>query len=170
MVIPLEDFPKLREEKLKGKTLVATSGFFDPLHPGHASCICDSKDFGDILVVILNGDNQCITKKGKPFMPAVDRANVIDKLRGVDYVVIYDHPTRYDSCEPLKIIRPDVFTKGGDRDTKKRVPEVATVEKHGGIVEYNVGDPKMWSSSNYLEEWYQFRKKQEENEKKKSLS
>jgi hypothetical protein len=28
----------------------------------------------------------------------------------------------------------------------------------------------MWSSSNYLEEWYQFRKKQEENEKKKSLS
>jgi rfaE bifunctional protein nucleotidyltransferase chain/domain len=163
MVIPLEEFPKLREETLKGKKVVATSGFFDPLHPGHASCIVQSKKFGDILVVILNGDNQCITKKGKPFMPAKDRANVIDYLKEVDYVVIYDHPTRYDSCEPLEIIRPDVFTKGGDRDSAKKVPEVEIIEKYGGIVEYNVGDPKMWSSSNYLEEWYQFRKSQEEN-------
>ena len=165
MVIPLEDFPKLREEKLKGKKIVATSGFFDPPHPGHASCICDSKKFGDILVVIVNGDMQCITKKGKEFMPALDRANVIKHLEGVDYVVIYDHPTRYDSCEPLEIIRPNVFTKGGDRDDAKKVPEVEVVEKYKGRVEYNVGDPKMWSSSNYIEEWYQFRKSQE-NEKK----
>ena len=95
-------------------------------------------------------------------MPAIDRANVIDKFVGVDYVVMYDHPTRYDSCEPLEIIKPHVFTKGGDRDNAKKVPEAEVVEKYGGRVEYNVGDPKMWSSSNYLEEWYQFRKSQEE--------
>ena len=163
MIIPLEDFPKLREEKLKGKKIVSTSGFFDPIHPGHASIITESKKFGDILVVILNGNNQCITKKGKPFMPENDRAYVIDKLKGVDYVVIYDHPTRYDSCEPLEVIKPDVFTKGGDRDSAKKVPEAEVVEKYGGRVEYNVGDPKIWSSSNYLEEWYQFRKSQEES-------
>lgn len=163
MVIPLEDFPKLRETKLKGKSIVCTSGFFDPLHPGHASCIVESKKFADILVVVVNGDMQCITKKGKPFMPAIDRANVIDYLKEVDYVVIYDHPTRYDSCEPLEIIKPDVFTKGGDRDSKKKVPEAEVVEKYGGRVEYNVGDPKMWSSSNYLEEWYQFRKSEEKD-------
>ena len=98
-------------------------------------------------------------------MPALDRANVIKHLEGVDYVVIYDHPTRYDSCEPLEIIRPNVFTKGGDRDDAKKVPEVEVVEKYNGRVEYNVGDPKMWSSSNYLEEWYQFRKSQEEENK-----
>lgn len=156
MVIELNDFPKEREEKLQGKTVVATSGFFDPLHPGHASCITESKKFGDILVVIVNGDMQCITKKGKPFMPAVDRANLIDHLKGVDYVVIYDHPTKYDSCEPIEVVKPDVFTKGGDRDSAKVVPEVEIVEGYGGRVEYNVGDPKMWSSSNYLSEWEEF--------------
>ena len=161
MIVELKDFSKLREKELKDKKIVCTSGFFDPMHPGHASVITESKKFGDILVVVLNGDQQCVTKKGKPFMPAIDRANVIDKFQGVDYVVIYDHPTRYDSCEALEIIQPHVFTKGGDRDEKKKVPEAEVVEKHGGRVEYNVGDPKMWSSSNYLEEWYQFKKSQE---------
>jgi len=162
MVIPFKEFADIREKQLQRKKIVATSGFFDPMHPGHASVITESKKFGDILVVILNGDQQCVTKKGKPFMPAIDRANVIDKFVGVDYVVMYDHPTRYDSCEPLEIIKPHVFTKGGDRDNAKKVPEAEVVEKYGGRVEYNVGDPKMWSSSNYLEEWYQFRKSQEE--------
>ena len=162
MVIELKDFPKESEEKLQGKTVVATSGFFDPLHPGHASCITESKKFGDILVVIVNGDMQCVTKKGKPFMPALDRANLIDHLKGVDYVVIYDHPTKYDSCEPIEVGKPDVFTKGGDRDSAKVVPEVEIVEGYGGRVEYNVGDPKMWSSSNYLSEWEEFVKSKKE--------
>lgn len=156
MIISLEDFPKLREEKLRGKKIVCTSGFFDPIHPGHISCITESKKFGDILVVVLNGDNQCITKKGKPFMPAKDRAYVIDNLKEVDYVVIYDHLSKYDCSEAIEIIKPDVFTKGGDRDTAKKVPEVETVEGSGGRVEYNVGDPKVWSSSNYLQEWVDF--------------
>ncbi len=156
MIISLEDFPKLREEKLQGKKIICTSGFFDPIHPGHISCITESKKFGDILVVVLNGDNQCITKKGKPFMPAKDRAYVVDNLKEVDYVVIYDHLNRYDCSEAIEIIKPDVFTKGGDRDTAKKVPEVETVERGGGRVEYNVGDPKVWSSSNYLQEWVDF--------------
>jgi glycerol-3-phosphate cytidylyltransferase len=162
MVVPLEKFPEIREKELKGKTIVATCGFFDPPHPGHASCITESKKFGDILVVIINGDMQCVTKKGKPFMPAIDRANLVDQLKGVDYVVIYDHPTRYDSCEPIEIVKPDVFTKGGDRDNSKVVPEFEIVEGYGGRVEFNVGDPKVWSSSNYLSEWEEFAKSREE--------
>lgn len=160
MVIDYKEFEKTRNN-IGNKTIVCTSGFFDPIHPGHISCIRESKKFGDILVVVLNGNNQCITKKGKPFIPAKDRAYIIDNLRDVDYVVTYDHPTKYDSCEALEIVKPHVFTKGGDRDEAKKVPEVEVVEKHGGRVEYNVGNPKVWSSSNYLEEWYQFRAKQE---------
>jgi len=156
MVISLNEFPRIKEEVLKDKKIVCTSGFFDPIHPGHASIITESKKFGDILVVVVNGDMQCITKKGKPFMPAKDRAYIVDSLKNVDYTVIYDHPTRYDSCEPLEIIKPDVFTKGGDRDEKNKVPEAEVVEKYGGKVEYNVGDPKIWSSSNYLQEWVDF--------------
>ncbi len=156
MIISLEQFPRIKSKELKNKKIVCTSGFFDPIHPGHISIITQSKKFGDILIVILNGDMQCITKKGKPFMSAKDRAYIIDNIDGVDYTVIYDHPTRYDSCEPLGIIKPNVFTKGGDRDEKNKVPEADIVEKNGGKVEYNVGDPKIWSSSNYLQEWVDF--------------
>jgi glycerol-3-phosphate cytidylyltransferase len=156
MIISLEKFPKLRNTILKDKRIVASSGYFDPLHPGHASYITESKKYGDILVVIVNGDKQCTTKKGKPFMPALDRARVVDHLKEVDYVIIYDHPTRLDSIEAIDIIRPNIFTKGGDRDNSKKVPEFELIESYGGKVKFNVGDPKMWSSSNYLEEWEAF--------------
>lgn len=161
MILSPQEFAKLRETELKDKKIVATCGFFDPIHPGHISCIRESKKFGDTLVVILNGDQQCITKKGKPFIPAKDRAYIIDNLKDVDYVVIYDHPSKYDSCEALEIVRPDVFTKGGDRDSANKVPEAEVVESYGGKVEYNVGDPKIWSSSNYLAEWVEFSKTKE---------
>lgn len=169
MVIPLEKFPRLREEKLKGKTIVATSTFMDPPHPGHTSCIVESKKFGDIMVVIIDGDQICKTKKGRPFMPEMDRAELANDLKGVDYVVIYNHPTEYSILGALEVIKPDVFTKGGDRNEKDRnnpkspfKKEADFIESYGGRIEYNVGKPKMWSSSNYLEEWYQFRKSQEE--------
>lgn len=160
MIIPIDEFPKLREEKLKGKTIVSTSGFFDPLHPGHTSCIVESKTLGDVLVVVVNGDQICKTKKGKPFMPEMDRAQIVNDLKGVDYVVIYDHPTEYSVLGALKIIKPDVFAKGGDRNEKDRnTPnsplklEADFIESYGGRIEYNVGKLKEWSSSNYLEEW-----------------
>lgn len=169
MIIPLEDFPRIRETELKGKKIVSTCGWFDPIHPGHISCIMDSKKFGDILVVIVNGDQQAVTKKGKAFMPAVDRAYQVDCIKNVDYTVIYDHPTEYSSLEAIKIIKPDVLTKGGDRDPKDAnnpesplYKEMKFIESYGGRVEFGVGKEKQWSSSNYLEEWYQFRKSQEE--------
>ena len=156
MSIPLEDFPKLREEKLKGKKIVAASGFFDPIHPGHVSYIMESKKFGDVLVVIVDGDQRAVTKKGKAFMAELDRARIVDGIKGVDYVVIYNHPTKNDCIEAVDIIKPDVFTKGGDRAAREDIPEYDTIEKNGGRIEFNVGDPKYWSSSNYLQEWVDF--------------
>ncbi|MGI6444061.1 MAG: adenylyltransferase/cytidyltransferase family protein [Candidatus Dojkabacteria bacterium] len=156
MIIPLEDFPKLREEKLKGKKIVAASGFFDPIHPGHVSYIMESKKFGDVLVVIIDGDQRAVTKKGKAFMAELDRARIVDGIKGVDYVVIYNHPTKNDCIEAVDIIKPDVFTKGGDRAAREDIPEYDTIEKNSGRIEFNVGDPKYWSSSNYLQEWVDF--------------
>ncbi|KUK77529.1 MAG: hypothetical protein XD93_0262 [candidate division WS6 bacterium 34_10] len=168
MVIPLEDFPKIREEKLKDKTIVCTSTFMDPPHPGHTSSIRESKKFGDIMVVIIDGDTRAINKKGKPFMPAVDRAQIADDIKGVDYVVIHEDPDAWHCADAIKIIRPDVFTKGGDRDEDSRNNpksglkyEADVIESYGGRIQYNVGKPKKWSSSKYLEEWVDFVNSQE---------
>ena len=53
--------------------VVATSGGFDPIHPGHISCIIESQVYGDVLVVIVNGDSFLTEKKGKPFQDVETR-------------------------------------------------------------------------------------------------
>lgn len=164
MIIKLDQFPEIRKNDLAGKRIVCTSGFFDPIHPGHISCIREAKKLGDVLVVVVNGDNQAVIKKGKAFLPAVDRAYVVDSIKDVDYTVIYDSEQTKDSVGAVKIIKPDIFAKGGDRDAKSNVPEVDVVQLYGGEVVYNVGDPKLWSSSNYLQEWVEFVNSQKDRE------
>jgi D-beta-D-heptose 7-phosphate kinase/D-beta-D-heptose 1-phosphate adenosyltransferase len=163
MIIELKDISSLKENKLKGKKIVCTSGYFDPIHPGHISCILEAKKFGDILIVIVDGDSRAINKKGKPFIPAKDRAEIVDAIRGVDYVVIHENPNATDVTEVLDIIRPNVFAKGGDRNDKDRNDpnsglkrEADLIESYGGKIEYGVGKEKIWSSSNYLQEWVDF--------------
>lgn len=114
MILDISEYSKFRDENLKGKTVVVTSGFFDPLHPGHVSLFEESKKLGDILVVLLNGDMQAVAKKGKAFMPAQDRAYIINALKYVDHVVIYDAQDRTDSNEAIAIMKPEIFAKGGD--------------------------------------------------------
>ena len=163
MIIDLKDFPKIKKLVIKDKTLVCTSGWYDPIHPGHISYLREASKLADFHVAVVNGDMQAVTKKGKPFIPAKERAYIVNSLPFVDFVVIYDHQNKYDCCEALDIIKPTIFAKGGDRDTKAKVPEAEIVEKDGGKVMYNIGDPKLWSSSNYLEEWVEFKNSQKVN-------
>ena len=163
MIIEVNQFPEIREKKLQGKTVVCTSGYFDPIHPGHISCLLESKKFGDVFVVIIDGDSRSINKKGKPFIPAKDRAEIVDAIKGVDYVVIHENPAATNCLEVVEVIRPDVFTKGGDRNDKDRNDpksglkvEADFIESYGGHIEYGVGAQKVWSSSNYLQEWVDF--------------
>ena len=65
-IVTLEEFSKIRKTIDLGR-IVATSGGFDPIHPGHASCLIESKKLGDTLVVIVNGDGFLRNKKGKAF-------------------------------------------------------------------------------------------------------
>lgn len=64
-IVNFDEFNQIRDQLGK---IVWTSGGFDPLHPGHASCIVESKQYGDTLVVVVNGDSFLQRKKGKPFM------------------------------------------------------------------------------------------------------
>jgi D-beta-D-heptose 7-phosphate kinase/D-beta-D-heptose 1-phosphate adenosyltransferase len=136
--------------------IVCTSGGFDPLHPGHASCIIESKQYGDTLVVVVNGDNFLQRKKGKAFMDLQTRCHLVASLREVDYVIpfeIEDDPT---VCQALRLLRPDVFTKGGDRVDNTNIPEWQVCQELGIELVSQVGRPKLWSSSDFLKEWGEF--------------
>ena len=48
--------------------VVATSGYFDPIHVGHLECLELASKLGDKLIVIINSDHQAKLKKGDVFM------------------------------------------------------------------------------------------------------
>ena len=62
------------------KTLVLVTGGFDPLHSGHIAYFRAAKQLGDTLVVGVNSDAWLVRKKGRAFMPWLERMNIV-KLR-----------------------------------------------------------------------------------------
>lgn len=153
-ILTLDEFARLRDERDLG-TIVATSGGFDPIHPGHISCLVESKKRGDTLVVVVNGDWFLRTKKGKPFQDMATRCAIVSAIRGVDYVVKLEIEGDTTVAPALRAIRPRYFTKGGDRVKGKTLPESeeAACRDLGIEILDGVGLAKLWSSSNFLEEW-----------------
>ena len=68
--------------------VVATSGYFDPLHVGHLECLEMAAELGDKLIVIVNSDLQAKLKKGESFMKEEDRMRIVSKLDCVDEVFL----------------------------------------------------------------------------------
>ena len=134
-------------------TIVCTSGGFDPIHPGHASCIIESKKYGDTLVVIVNGDSFLRLKKGYPFMDLRTRSLIVSCIRNVDYVITFEIEGDRTVIEALRRIRPHVFTKGGDCVDEITIPEWPVCRELGIKVITGVGFYKEWSSSDLLRRW-----------------
>jgi cytidyltransferase-like protein len=150
------DFDAIERMRDELGTIVCTSGGFDPLHPGHASCIIESAKLGDTLIVVVNGDGFLTAKKGRPFQDLATRCHIVACLRGVDYVVPFEIENDSTVCEALRRIRPHVFTKGGDRKDLDTIPEWDVCQKHGIRIEAGVGLDKSWSSSDFLRTWGEY--------------
>lgn len=127
------------------RKVVAVSGYFDPLHIGHVRYLQAAKRLGDKLVVILNNDGQARLKKGAPFMLERERREILQALRCVDDVILSIDTDR-TVRETLKIVRPDIFAKGGD-STGENTPEQDVCDEIGCIVFFGVGGEKIQSSS-----------------------
>ncbi len=154
-ILSLEEFSDIRES-LEG-SLVLTSGGYDPIHPGHLSCIVDSKNYGDYLIVLVNGDWFLDHKKGRHLMNLKIRSEIVAAIRGVDFVVPFEIENDLTVNVALETIVPDVFTKGGDRVDAQTIPEWDICEANDIEIVTGVGDSKGHSSSNLLEDWYEHR-------------
>lgn len=111
---------------------VFTNGCFDILHAGHIKLLREARGFGDRLIVGLNSDDSVRRLKGptRPINCADDRKTVLEAIRYVDQVVIFEEDT------PLELIRklqPDVLVKGSDYGEGKIVGE-SEVLSWGGAV------------------------------------
>ena len=92
---------------------VFTNGCFDVLHRGHIELLKFSKRIGDQLVVGLNSDESIKRIKGsdRPINNQKDRKMMLEELRCVDKVIIFDEDTPYDL---IQSVNPDIIVKGGD--------------------------------------------------------
>jgi len=142
-----------------------TSGGYDPIHPGHISCLIESAreiqkgHTGPAsLIVVVNGDEFLTRKKGTPFQPLKVRCQIISTIRSVDYVIPFSasDPDDMGVGEALERIRPHAFLKGGDRCNAENIPEWGICKRLNIDLITGMGDKKFWSSSNFLEEWGKF--------------
>jgi rfaE bifunctional protein nucleotidyltransferase chain/domain len=93
--------------------IVFTNGCFDILHRVNIEYLKQSKKLGTYLIVGINSDNSARRLKGeyRPVNNQWDRKSILEELRCVDEVIIFEEDTPY---ELIKRIGPDIITKGGD--------------------------------------------------------
>lgn len=138
-----------------GHNLIVTSGGFDPMHVGHLRCLQETASVAmrwgtnSKVAVIVNGDGFLLRKKGFAFMPEAERLEIIAGVEGIDFVVPWDDGGQ-TVTGALEVLRPRVFTKGGDRDSAQNVPEFDLCDKIGCKVLFGVGGGKIQSSSDLV--------------------
>ena len=135
MIIPREYIKEACDTvRADGGTIVFTNGCFDILHAGHIRYLTAAEAMGDFLVVGLNSDASVrrLKGEGRPIVSEADRAEVLDALRAVDIVTIFDEPT---AEELVRLVRPNVYVKGGDYSLDT-LPEAKIVQAAGGRVEF----------------------------------
>jgi rfaE bifunctional protein nucleotidyltransferase chain/domain len=138
------------EARARGATCAVANGAFDLLHVGHVRYLRAARELvgsGGLLIVGVNSDASVRASKGphRPVLPERERAEIVDAVKGVDCVVLFDQPTAADLLFEL---RPDLHVKGTDY-TAGTVPERELVERFGGRTVI-AGDPKDHSTTDLI--------------------
>lgn len=128
--------------------IVFTNGCFDIIHPGHVELLKQARGFGTKLIVAINSDLSVRRIKGspRPFFTQLDRAGILESLRWVDEVRIFDESTPENL---IREIKPDVLVKGGDWQINEIVGG-NFVQSYGGKV-FTIPLKKGYSSSALVE-------------------
>lgn len=141
---PEDLVPILEEARQRGLKVVTANGCFDLIHVGHVRYLYGAKAHGDLLIVAVNTDAsmRMIKPDRPPVTPDVERMEILAAFEPVDYVVPLEGRTPESL---LRLLRPDVHTKGTDY-TLEMIPERLIVQEYGGRVAI-VGDPKDHSTT-----------------------
>ena len=116
---------------------VFTNGCFDVLHRGHVELLKFCKRIGDHVVVGLNSDDSIrrIKGEGRPINTLKDRKMMLEELRCVDKVIVFEEDTPYSLIQSLN---PDIIVKGGDYTPEQVVgKDLAEVVIFGTIDGYS---------------------------------
>jgi len=118
---------------------VFTNGCFDIIHRGHIELLKYCASLGEVIVG-LNSDNSVKRLKGlhRPINNATDRKFLLESLRSVSKVIIFEEDTPYNL---IKSIKPDLIVKGGDYSPHKVIgQDLCRVEIFQTIQGYSTSD------------------------------
>ena len=96
--------------KSEGYSIVFTNGCFDIIHAGHIQYLKEARALGDKLILGLNSDRSVKELKGvsRPINNQKDRKVVLEALRMVDFVVVFDESTPLNL---IKKVNPNILVK-----------------------------------------------------------
>ena len=123
-----------RARRERGTKLVVTNGCFDILHLGHVTYLENARNFGDALLLGVNGDAGVRGLKGptRPVNSESDRAAVLAALESVTVCCIFPEQT---ATKFLAAAQPDIYVKGGDYTLETlNQDERRAVESAGGKI------------------------------------
>jgi len=133
MIIEIKELLyEIAQLKKEGKKIVFTNGCFDIIHTGHVHYLSEAKLLGDILIIGMNTDSSVSRLKGsdRPLNNQEDRALILDSLKPVDFVILFDEDTPFNLINSIK---PDILVKGGDYKIENIIG-ADVVQKNGGEV------------------------------------
>jgi len=121
----------VQELRQQGKKIATINGCFDILHAAHINILEKAKAEGDVLIILLNGDESVKRFKGlgRPIVPEDERAIVLSGLECVNYIVIFNED------KPLALmekIRPHMHIKGGSFICERVKEERELLRQWGG--------------------------------------
>lgn len=138
------DFDQLAE--YRGRVAMV-DGAFDPLHKGHIEYFRAASELGLPLLCNVASDNY-VRSKHVPLLPEDQRAAIVDAIRYISYVHIY----QIDTETVLRQLRPRYYVKGSDWKTRGLPPEQVEICR-----EHNIGivylDTVLDSSSRILKHY-----------------
>ena len=143
MILSFEELPQYRQ------SVAMVDGAFDPLHVGHIEYFRAARELG--LPVLCNvASDRYVRTKHRPLLPETQRAAIVDAIRYIDYVHIY----QIDTETVLRQLQPRYYVKGSDWRERGLPPEQnAICQEHGiGIVYL---DTVLDSSSRLLKDYCQ---------------
>ena len=140
------------------KNMIILSGGFDPIHKGHVRMFKEASLNG-MVVAGLNSDQWLIRKKGKFFMPFIERKEILESIRYIDLVKSFDDSDD-TACSLINKINNEYsenynifFGNGGDR-TNQTTPEIKFCNDNNIDLIWGLGGGKIQSSSELLKNWY----------------
>jgi cytidyltransferase-like protein len=122
VILSFDELPPLRG------IVAMVDGAFDPLHQGHIAYFKAAHALGSPVLCNVASDRYVRTKH-RPLLSETQRATVIDAIRYIDYVHIY----QIDTETVLRHLRPRYYVKGSDWRARGLPPEQDVICREHGI-------------------------------------